>query len=199
MTSHDDEWDDLYDRLFKVSADIEQNARKLENHGLDRAVASLLGRLERDLKHQVSQIMKETLAVIFSGGQTGVGQNGIGQVLSALLPRLAKGGVVDGATGFAIGGEAGPEAVLPLKRMADGRLGVAMEGKGTAASSLSSAATPQIHVTLQSPTEPGAGFSPANAAPDELAELISRAIDDAIDVRLEEQLRHGGTFRRLGG
>jgi hypothetical protein len=29
--------------------------------------------------------------------------------------------------------------------------------------------------------------------------VISRAIEDAIDVRLEEQLRHGGTFRRLGG
>lgn len=44
---------------------------------------------------------------------------------------FAKGGVVDGATVFGMGGgagvagEAGPEAILPLTRGADGRLGVA--------------------------------------------------------------------------
>lgn len=69
--------------------------------------------------------------------------------LGRLLP-FAKGGVVGGATPFASGGvvsaptyfpmakatglmgEAGSEAILPLRRAADGRLGVAAAGGGAA-------------------------------------------------------------------
>ena len=199
MTSNDDDWDDLFDRLSRASLAIEQNTRKLETQSLDKVISTAIGRLERDMKQQISQIMKEALGGIFSSGQSGLGQNGIGQVLGALLPRLAKGGVVDGATGFAIGGEAGPEAVLPLKRMADGRLGVAVESARAAGAATSSISTPPIQVTIQSERDPGAEFSSQHPAPDDLADVISRAIEDAIDVRLEEQLRHGGTFRRLGG
>lgn len=50
---------------------------------------------------------------------------------------FAKGGVIGSPTGFAMGGgrvglmgEAGREAVLPLARGSDGRLGVALEGGG---------------------------------------------------------------------
>jgi phage-related minor tail protein len=52
---------------------------------------------------------------------------------------FAKGGVVSGATPFAmrgglgVMGEAGPEAILPLTRGRDGRLGVQMSGGGGAA------------------------------------------------------------------
>jgi len=53
-----------------------------------------------------------------------------------LVP-FARGGVVSSPTPFAFGqrlgvmGEAGPEAVMPLTRGADGRLGVAMQGAGS--------------------------------------------------------------------
>ncbi|GAB5376182.1 MAG: phage tail tape measure protein [Acuticoccus sp.] len=56
---------------------------------------------------------------------------------------FAKGGVIGSPTGFAMGGgrvglmgEAGREAVLPLARGTDGRLGVALEGGGAAAPSV---------------------------------------------------------------
>jgi len=51
------------------------------------------------------------------------------------LKKFAKGGIVSGPTimalqnGLAILGEAGPEAVLPLKRGQDGKLGVSLEGE----------------------------------------------------------------------
>ncbi|MEP3430394.1 MAG: phage tail tape measure protein [Roseibium sp.] len=72
-----------------------------------------------------------------------------GQTLGSLLP-FAKGGIVasptmfglDGATGLM--GEAGPEAVLPLARGADGRLGVRSGNLGQGAMP-----AVQINVTTQ--------------------------------------------------
>jgi lambda family phage tail tape measure protein len=66
-------------------------------------------------------------------GLTGVATQAAGAVaggLGALVRGFARGGVVSGATGFVsaqgpgVMGEAGPEAILPLARGADGRLGV---------------------------------------------------------------------------
>ena len=188
MTTENDDWDDLYERLAQASNAIEQNAKKLESQSLERVVSSALSRLERDLKSQINHLMRDALGALFQGG----GKGGVGQVLSAFLPRLAKGGVVDGATGFAIGGEAGPEAVLPLKRMADGRLGVAVEGASR------SAPPPQINLTLNTTPQEASHFTSAQIAPDDLADLLARAIEDAVDTRLEEQRRDGGAFRRLG-
>ena len=191
MTTENDDWDDLYERLAQASNAIEQNAKKLESQSLERVVSSALSRLERDLKSQINHLMRDALGALFQGG----GKGGVGQVLSAFLPRLAKGGVVDGATGFAIGGEAGPEAVLPLKRMADGRLGVAVEG---ASHSASPPVPPQINLTLNTTPQEASHFTSAQIAPDDLADLLARAIEDAVDTRLEEQRRDGGAFRRLG-
>ena len=191
MTTENDDWDDLYERLAQASNAIEQNAKKLESQSLERVVSSALSRLERDLKSQINHLMRDALGSLFQGG----GKGGVGQVLSAFLPRLAKGGVVDGATGFAIGGEAGPEAVLPLKRMADGRLGVAVEGASHPASP---PVPPQINLTLNTTPQEASHFTSAQIAPDDLADLLARAIEDAVDTRLEEQRRDGGAFRRLG-
>lgn len=62
-----------------------------------------------------------------------------GGVLSAgSAQAFAQGGVVDGPTlfgmrgGLGLMGEAGPEAILPLRRGADGKLGVAAAGGGGA-------------------------------------------------------------------
>lgn len=77
----------------------------------------------------------------------GVISNGINSLVSGLLPfekggaisqgrvvPFARGGVVNGPTAFAMRGgtglmgEAGPEAIMPLRRGTDGRLGVAAAG-----------------------------------------------------------------------
>ncbi len=85
--------------------------------------------------------------------QNGIGSylaNGINSVVSGLMPfengapfsqgrvmPFAKGGVISGPTSFAMRGgsglmgEAGPEAIMPLTRGADGRLGVQSAGGGS--------------------------------------------------------------------
>ncbi|PJE26973.1 phage tail tape measure protein, lambda family [Pseudooceanicola antarcticus] len=62
---------------------------------------------------------------------------GVGGLVQNVMP-FAKGGVVSSPTyfpmrgGTGLMGEAGPEAIMPLSRGADGRLGVRMEGQGPA-------------------------------------------------------------------
>jgi phage-related minor tail protein len=79
---------------------------------------------------------------------------------------FAKGGVVDGATAFGMGGgglgvagEAGPEAILPLARGADGRLGV--RGGG-------------VSVTVNVSTPDVAGFERSRG---QIAAALARAVE----------------------
>jgi phage-related minor tail protein len=63
---------------------------------------------------------------------------------------FARGGVVDGPTlfrmrgGTGLMGEAGPEAVMPLARGPDGRLGVAAQGRGGGATVTINISTPDV-------------------------------------------------------
>ncbi|SOC07696.1 phage tail tape measure protein [Rhodobacter maris] len=99
------------------------------------------------------------------GGVFGFAKGGAfnaGQVLP-----FAKGGVVSGATPFALRGatglmgEAGPEAILPLARGADGRLGVSAQA-GRA-----------ITVVMQVSTPDVAGFARSSG---QIAQQINRAL-----------------------
>lgn len=61
-----------------------------------------------------------------------------GMALSGGVQRFARGGVVTQATAFGMAGnrtgvmgEAGPEAIMPLKRLSNGQLGVTAQGSGT--------------------------------------------------------------------
>lgn len=192
----DDDTNDLLDRLGQISVMLEQATRKLDNQNIEAIIANMSARLERQLATQIEHLVNNAISAMFSG-TSGGGQAGIGTILSAFLPRLAKGGVVDGATSFAIGGEAGPEAVLPLKRMSDGRLGVAAD--------TSHKADPvQLNVTINQPVDNGGDHVTINGDGmplDDLADLISRAIDDAIDTRLADHHRQGGILGRgqIGG
>ena len=81
---------------------------------------------------------------------------------------FAQGGVVSGATAFPLRGgvglmgEAGPEAILPLARGADGRLGVRSAGGGGAVSVTVNVSTPDV-----------AGFRRSQA---QIAEELGRAL-----------------------
>lgn len=72
-----------------------------------------------------------------------------GGVKTSGLTAFAAGGVISAPTyfplgpgGFGVAGEAGPEAILPLARGRDGRLGVAMGGVGAATNVSVHIATP---------------------------------------------------------
>ncbi|MCG7492076.1 phage tail tape measure protein [Thalassobius sp. Cn5-15] len=80
---------------------------------------------------------------------------------------FAKGGVVSGATPFAmrggmgVMGEAGPEAILPLTRGRDGRLGVQMSGGGTAPTVVMNITTPDAASFQRSRSQVAAKMSAA--------------------------------------
>ncbi|WP_333665383.1 phage tail tape measure protein [Parvibaculum sp.] len=105
-----------------------------------RSLSDVLKKLALDLSRMALERAVKTISGAVAGG---IGNVVGGLVASAdgnavadgrVLP-FAKGGVVSspmlfplrGATGLA--GEAGAEAILPLRRGADGRLGVAAEGR----------------------------------------------------------------------
>ncbi|MEM8851733.1 MAG: phage tail tape measure protein [Pseudomonadota bacterium] len=82
---------------------------------------------------------------------------------------FAKGGVVSGPTTFpmrgatGLMGEAGPEAIMPLTRGPDGRLGIEMQGQGGGA----------VQVTMNISTPDVAGFRKSRS---QIAAEMSRAL-----------------------
>lgn len=96
-----------------------------------------------------------------------------GSSVSSLLPGVsfaAKGTVLGGPTYFpnfnTVGGEAGPEGLLPLSRMADGKLGVAMRGGGGGGN--------QTHNTYQF----GDIIIPPGASPRAVKKSITQSMQD---------------------
>jgi phage-related minor tail protein len=82
------------------------------------------------------------------GGLMPFAQGGV--VASGRVAAFAKGGVVSGPTSFAMRGgmglmgEAGPEAIMPLARGADGRLGVAASGSARPVTVVMNIQTPDV-------------------------------------------------------
>ena len=152
--------------------------------GIEAIIERRMARLQAELETALSEVMVRSLAGMF-----GAGGGGAGGVLAGLadLPRFAEGGVVDGARLLALGGEAGPEAVLPLTRLADGRLGVRADG----------AAAPPVEVTVNlgegAAGEDVAGVTAAQARLlAELSAALDQALDQAVAERIRAQLRDGG-------
>jgi lambda family phage tail tape measure protein len=94
---------------------------------------------------------------------SGLVSSGVQNLVSGVLPfaaggvlsggkvsRFAAGGIVDGATlfprrgGMGLMGEAGPEAILPLNRGSDGRLGVRADGGGRPVNVVFNVTTPDV-------------------------------------------------------
>jgi lambda family phage tail tape measure protein len=120
-------------------------------------------------------VLKQAMAPV----QGAVGK-GISSVLGGILPfadggvvragrvaAFARGGIVDGPTqfpmrgGVGLMGEAGPEAILPLARGSDGKLGIRAGGGGA------------VHVTMNISTPDVAGFRRSQS---QVAAEMSRAI-----------------------
>ena len=87
---------------------------------------------------------------------------------SGRVAAFARGGVVDGPThfpmrgGVGLMGEAGPEAIVPLARGADGKLGIRSGGGGGGS----------VNVTMNISSPDVAGFH----GPDQVAAEMTRAI-----------------------
>ena len=115
---------------------------------LDGLAKSMLNAAYNSAMKPVTSALGGALAA----GVSGVFANG-GAFSQGRVTPFAKGGVVGGPTTFpmrggtGLMGEAGPEAIMPLTRGSDGRLGVAAQGGGT------------VNVTMNITTPDAAGFA----------------------------------------
>lgn len=105
-------------------------------------------------------------------------------VSSPTLFKFAKGGSVK--TGLM--GEAGEEAVMPLRRGPDGRLGVSAAGGGGGGNQISVA----VHVDASGGSQVQSGGDTADNQGRQLGEAISRAVKD----ELLTQMRPGGLLAK---
>lgn len=93
------------------------------------------------------------------GGLAGSLTGGLSQGLGKVVP-FAEGGVIGSPTAFGLSGgrvglmgEAGREAILPLARGTDGRLGVALEGSRQGPSVTVNISTPDVQSFQRSETQ----------------------------------------------
>jgi phage-related minor tail protein len=131
--------------------------RSISGSVLNQALAPVQGALGSVVGKGVQSILGGVLP--FSKGAA----FGAGRVAA-----FARGGVVDGPTqfpmrsGVGLMGEAGPEAIMPLTRGADGKLGVRAGSGGGA-----------VHVTMNISTPDAAGFQRSQS---QIAAEMNRAI-----------------------
>lgn len=89
------------------------------------------------------------------------------------------------ASGASLMGEAGPEAIIPLKRGADGNLGIASSGGSGAGGGMSFG-----DININNPTVTDGKMD------EKTMSAITRQISDAVDIRLASNI---GTMQRPGG
>lgn len=139
-----------------------------------------LGDVLRDLALRLSRlVLNAALRPLEQGLAAALGaavQGALGFANGGMLTPFAAGGVVSQPSLFALGGgsgrgglglvgEAGPEAILPLRRGPDGRLGVAAQGGGA------------VHVTFNIQTPDVEGFRRARG---QIAADLSRTVQRGV-------------------
>jgi len=142
----------------RLSETLSSIGRSISGAVLNQALAPVQGKvgsvLGQGIQSALGGLMPFAKGAVLSGGR---------------VAAFARGGIVDGPTqfpmrgGVGLMGEAGPEAIVPLARGADGKLGVrAGRGGGTT-----------VHVTMNVSTPDVAGFQRSQS---QIAAEMSRAI-----------------------
>ncbi len=155
---------DMRDTMRGAQAQVEGLSRSL-GRGLRRAFDGLVfdgARLSDALR-----MVGRSMANAAYGQAMRPVQNALGGAIAGMMGKIlpfadggafsqghvlpfARGGVVSGATPFAmrgglgVMGEAGPEAIMPLSRGPDGRLGVRAEGGGRPVQVVINVSTPDV-------------------------------------------------------
>lgn len=142
----------------------------LSGEGLGQTLRSLALDLSRIALRAAFQPFQSAIGDGFASLFQGVTPFAKGGVVGSPMPKpFARGGVVASPVSFPLGGgrmglagEAGPEAILPLARGADGRLGVRSDGGG---------ASVNINMTISTPDAESFRRSEG-----QIAAMLSRAV-----------------------
>lgn len=135
----------------KLSDVLGRLAQSMANSAFNQAISPVTDALGRALGGLVSGVLPFENGGAFSGGR---------------VAAFARGGVVDGPThfpmrgGVGLMGEAGPEAIMPLARGADGKLGV-RGGGGSVVNVTMNISTPDVAGFERSRSQIAAGISRA--------------------------------------
>ncbi|MBL4871929.1 MAG: phage tail tape measure protein [Rhodobacteraceae bacterium] len=136
------------DRLSDVLSGL---GRSMADAAFNRAISPVTDALGGALGGLISGVLPFENGGVFSGGR---------------VAAFARGGVVDGPTrfpmrgGVGLMGEAGPEAIMPLARGSDGKLGV--RGGGSSVVNVTmSISTPDVAGFQRSRTQISAGITRA--------------------------------------
>lgn len=180
-----------------LSRQLEDVVRLLSGRGsIERILERQIKRVEQRLQAQLETHLKQSVEQLFSGflgGNQGMAGSLLGLLQGGSLPGFADGGIVDGAQILALAGENGPEAILPLRRGADGQLGVASMPLDQPQTDM-----PPININLT--TDRAETFDDADI--DNMASVVSQALNEALDQavasRVETYLRDGGLLNPLG-
>ncbi len=191
-------------RLEATVARLEQVQVALGQGRIDRMISTAFRKEERKLRRELNSLVKNALRQSLgelAGGKGGASSGGskisstLIDSLFGFIPGFARGGVLSRKTRLAHGGEAGPEAVLPLKKGADGRLGVAVQGRSNMGGAGSSHAgdRPSINITITQPQDKlRRAIDMGDLEGVEAA--LSREIDHAIDARIRSYRDASGGF-----
>lgn len=144
-----------------------------EGAKLSDVLESMAQRMIRTTFNQAISPVTDAFSGLFTGGLTslltGLFPSANGNVFAGGRPiPFANGGIVGQATvfpmrgGTGLMGEAGPEAIMPLRRTADGRLGVAGQS-GSAIHVTMNISTPDVDGFRRSQSQVAAGLSRALA------------------------------------
>lgn len=150
--------------LGPLQVALSQSAKSLTTGAVDGALPLDLGGLFGGLAKGIGSL----LSSLFGGGQaTALAQGGV--LSRGMVMPFAQGGVVAAPTYFALGrglglmGERGAEAVMPLARGPDGRLGVRSGGGGRPMSVTVNVTTPDADSFRRSEAQVSAALARAVA------------------------------------
>ncbi|NKX46308.1 phage tail tape measure protein [Roseicyclus persicicus] len=167
----------MQDAMLYTGREVDSMSRSIGG-GLRRAFDGVVFdgmRLSDALRTVAQSMVDAAYSTAMRPVQTALGgaiANGINSLVSGILPfqkggaiaqgrvmPFARGGVVQGPTpfpmrgGMGLMGEAGPEAIMPLRRGPDGRLGVAAAGGGAPVQVVMNITTPDVQGFQRSQTQ----------------------------------------------
>jgi len=132
-----------FDGLIFDGASLSDALREVGRSMVDAAYSAAI----RPVTNQIGGLIAEGVGGLVSGLLPF--ENGGAFTQGRVVP-FASGGIVSGPVSFpmrggtGLMGEAGPEAIMPLSRGSDGRLGVRMEGRGRPVSVVMNITTPDV-------------------------------------------------------